>query len=75
MAFILNSMRDQPKNPPRIERELLSREAVEEILNKASLRKITVLSGDPSRIMVCLAHTLLKTMDELESLRERNITQ
>ena len=68
-------MRDPILNPPRIERELLSRAEVEEILTKASLRQITVLKGDPSRVMVCLAHTLLKTMDELDALQSRNITE
>lgn len=62
-------------NAPRIDRQELTREQVEEILSKASLRKITVLTSDPSRVMVCLAHTLLKKMDEIESLKNRNITQ
>lgn len=63
------------KNSPRIEREVLSREEVEEYLRKASLRNLTVLTSDPSRVMVCLAHTLLKTMDELEALKKSNITE
>ena len=57
-----------------IPRKLLSREEVEELLRRASLRDITVLNADANELIVCLAHTLLKTMDEQAS-KSGNITE